>query len=196
MKRALAGLATMALLVAACGGSDDDAAETDAFVVPGGGYSVEFPKEPEATEIPIAMPSGVTLSADAWIDEHSDGAFLTYAVDYEALLGDEYVAWNDPQAQLESIRDGSVDAVGATLLESELVELDGRDGIRYTYEFDQDGVTGHGVSVAYVDEPMMWYAGGVGLGDEQDETAAFVDSFAFVDAAVDGTEGPAKEADE
>ena len=66
-----------ALAVAACGGSDSDAdGGAVVFDAPSGDYSITFPGEPSAVDLPVSL-AGVSSAGDAYIFE--DGSDVVEA---------------------------------------------------------------------------------------------------------------------
>lgn len=144
-------------------------AEPFQFTAPEGDYTIVFPGEPEETSQTTPLPDGSTLPITFYLYQTQELAFGTAAIAYP----------EGTAIDLEGARDGAIASVSGTLLESEPIELQGRQGIQFVGD-----VGGQGTYISRVfAEGLRLYqivavVGGVAAPDDP-EIAAFLDSFQF-----------------
>lgn len=142
---------------------------------PTGTFTIAFPAEPAVQELQAPLPDGTSLPVTAYLAEVDGAAVIASCVVYPEGTS------IDPTAVLDSARDGALANVGADLVDSEPIELQGRPGVSYR------GVIGEAGGVlarTYLDGLQLCQALVVGEPAIIDEVApAFLDSFQFLKEA-------------
>ncbi len=97
----------------------------DTWRDPEGVFTVAFPAEPSTQNLQAPLPDGTSLPVTAYLAEVSGAALIASCVVYpEGTV-------IDPTEVLDAARDGALDNVGAELVDSEPIELQGRPGVGY-----------------------------------------------------------------
>ena len=142
---------------------------------PSGTFAIAFPSEPAVQELSAPLPDGTSLPVTAYLAEVDGAAAIASCVVYPEGTT------IDPTAVLDSARDGALANVGAELVDSQPIELQGRPGVSYR------GVIGEAGGVlarTYLDGLQLCQALVVGEPAIIDEVApAFLDSFQFLKEA-------------
>lgn len=106
--RILALLAAMMLMGVACGSGEDTASGPESFTSTEGGFSADFPREPEeATQ--SASEAGLDLTVHFFTSETDDYAVSVGYVDYPAELSSV-----DPKQVLSGVAQGAAGNVGGS----------------------------------------------------------------------------------
>lgn len=92
---------------------------------PDGVYHLDFPTEPTQTELQVPLPDGSTIPVTAYVAELEGAAAISSCVAYP----DGTIV--DATAALEGAREGALTNIGADLVDSEAIELQGRPGIAF-----------------------------------------------------------------
>ena len=108
------------LLTTACNGAS---IQGEAFSSETGELRVETPAPFEETQQAIQTPVG-PVEIHTFTAEAEDSAYVIAYSDYPSAIVEE----TNPQALLDSSRDGAVTNLGGTLLSEEAVEIDGYPG--------------------------------------------------------------------
>lgn len=142
---------------------------------PTGTFAIAFPAEPAVQELQAPLPDGTSLPVTAYLAEVEGAAVIASCVVYPEGTS------IDPTAVLDSARDGALANVGAELVDSQPIDLQGRPGVSYR------GVIGEAGGVlarTYLDGLQLCQALVVGEPAIIDEVApAFLDSFQFLKEA-------------
>jgi hypothetical protein len=142
---------------------------------PSGTYRVAFPAEPTEQSIQADLPDGSTLPVTAYLAEVNGAAAITSCVPYP-----EGTIFDVP-ALLDSARDGALSNLGAELVDSEDIELQGRPGKAYRGAI---GEAGGVLARTFLDGLQLCQA--LVIGDPsliEDVAPAVLDSFEFVKEA-------------
>jgi hypothetical protein len=142
---------------------------------PSGTYRVAFPAEPTEQSIQADLPDGSTLPVTAYLAEVNGAAAITSCVPYP-----EGTTFDVP-ALLDSARDGALSNLGAELVDSEDIELQGRPGKAYRGAI---GEAGGVLARTFLDGLQLCQA--LVIGDPsliEDVAPAVLDSFEFVKEA-------------
>lgn len=150
-------------------------APTSNWQDPTGTFTIAFPAEPAVQELQAPLPDGTSLPVTAYLAEVDGAAVIASCVVYPEGTA------IDPTVVLDSARDGALANVGADLVDSQPIELQGRPGVSYR------GVIGEAGGVlarTYLDGLQLCQALVVGEPAIIDEVApAFLDSFQFLKEA-------------
>lgn len=142
---------------------------------PTGTFTIAFPAEPAVQNLQAPLPDGTSLPVTAYLAEVDGAAVIASCVVYPEGTS------IDPTAVLDSARDGALANVGAELVDSQPIELQGRPGVSYR------GVIGEAGGVlarTYLDGLQLCQALVVGEPAIIDVVApAFLDSFLFLKEA-------------
>jgi len=149
----------------------------EGFVLEGDGYVVTFPgaDAPEEQQSEVPLPDGSTVPITFYSQNVGNRSFNSAVASFEQ-------APPDVTGSLEGARDEALRTAGdgATLRESEMVDLDGIPGIRWSADVTSNGAEGSIVATIYQDGPRQYQGIVVGPGtfDAADpDVAAFLDSF-------------------
>ena len=209
MRRCLVGVTVACALgvLPACGGDEDETDDTESsqtettessgttesagtsdttettdtggegFVLEGDGYTVTFPgaDEPEEQQSEVPLPDGTTVPITFSSQNVGDCSFNSAVSSFEQ-------APPDVTGSLEGARDEALRTAGddATLRDSEMVDLDGIPGIRWSADVTSNGAEGTIVATMYQDGPTQYQVLVVGPGTFDaavPEIAVFFDSF-------------------
>jgi hypothetical protein len=198
-------VAACALALAACGGDDDDSAGTEpptateaegttpeatvggtdvsastpstdaegvTFTPPEGDYSIVYPAQPTQNDQTVALPDGTSLPVTFYILDAGDSALGSAAVEYPAGI----------EVSLEGSQEGAITNISATLIDSEPITLQGRDGLQFSADV-QDG-QGTYLSRIYADGSTLYQVIDIETGEasfDDPAIAAFFDSFRFTE---------------
>lgn len=149
----------------------------EGFVLEGDGYVVTFPgdDEPEEQQSEVPLPDGTTVPITFSSQNVGDRSFNSAVASFEQAPA-------DVTGSLEGARDEALRTAGdgATLRDSEMVDLDGIPGIRWSADVTSNGAEGTIVATIYQDGPTQYQVLVVGPGTFDGtvpEIAAFFDSF-------------------
>jgi FAD/FMN-containing dehydrogenase len=194
-----AALAAAAVLVlGACGGDDESSAATTAATAatattapgsdasaatsplapgelwedPSGTFRIAFPAEPRVQNVQAPLPDGTSLPVTAYLTEIAGAAAIASCVIYP----DDTAI--DEATVLDSARDGALANIGAELVDSEPIELQGRLGVSYRGAI---GEAGGVLARTYLDGLQLCQVLVVGEPTVVEDAAPpILDSFAFV----------------
>ena len=129
-----------------------------------------YPSEPTQNDQTVPLPDGTTLPVTFYLLDSGDVALGSAAVEYPP----------GTEVSLEGARDGAVANISATLIDSEPITLQGRDGL----QFSADVMNGQGtyLSRVYVDGATLYQVIDIETGEasfDDPDVAAFFDSFQF-----------------
>lgn len=165
--------------------TEPDATEPDAdgfeFVSDDAIVSVVFPAEPTESELPVELPDGEILSSPLFIVETDDGAYFLSWTDFGSEV--------DPagaSAVLDDARDGALGNIGADMVSSTPVDVDGRVGLDFSGIAPLDAATeALYQSVVSIDGSRLYQVTAVSLlgTDAERVGREFLDSFAFIGEA-------------
>ena len=98
-------------------------APTSNWQDPTGTFTIAFPAEPAVQKLQAPLPDGTSLPVTAYLAEVDGAAVIASCVVYPEGTS------IDPTAVLDSARDGALANVGAELVDSQPIELQGRPGV-------------------------------------------------------------------
>ena len=146
------------------------------FTAPGGDFRVVFPGEPSSEPLSVPLPDGSVIDTTIFLYDTMAGALVVNVSQYP----DEYDT-SDTRGVLEGSRDGAVENVGGRLESSELITLQGRDGIRFRAQVEAEGFSGEYAAATFIDGQSLYQVGGVAFDPAQIDVDAFIGSFEFTD---------------
>lgn len=110
-----------ALMLTACNGGSQPTVE--AFASEAGQFSIAAPAPFEETQQSVETPVG-PVEIHTFTAEAEDTAYVVAYSDYPPEIVDQ----TDPQVLLDSSRDGAVNNLGGTLVNEEVIDLEGNPG--------------------------------------------------------------------
>jgi hypothetical protein len=142
---------------------------------PTGTFAIAFPTEPTVQDLQAPLPDGTSLPVTAYLAEVEGAAVIASCVVYPEGTT------IDPTMVLDSARDGALSNVGAELVDSQPIELQGRPGVSYRGAI---GEAGGVLARTFLDGLQLCQALVVGEPAIIDQVApAFLDSFQFLQEA-------------
>lgn len=138
-------------------------------------FALAFPVEPDVQQFDSPRPDGTEVPVTAYLAEVDDAAVIASCVVAPGGIS------ADTAAVLDDARDGALENVGATLVDSEPIELQGRSGLEFSGTI---GSTGSVLARNYVDGEQVCQVLVIGEPDIVDVVAPpFLDSFEFLQEA-------------
>lgn len=162
--------------------SSTDPTTTPVTSVPGGGwqdptgsYSIAFPADPTEQQLTATTDDGQTVPVTAYLSEVDGAAVIVSCVPTPA--GTQL----DPDQSLTESQDRALEQMGAELVSSDPVELQGRPGLEYRGAIGEAGAV---LGRTYVDPARVCNMLVVGEPAIVDDVAPpFLDSFEFLQEA-------------
>jgi hypothetical protein len=150
--------------------SPEAAVDGFTFTPPAGDYSIVFPSEPTMNEQTVKLADGTSIPLTFYVTDSARSELGTAATVYPP----GYVV------SLEGARDGAISNVSGTLTSSDLINVQGREGLQFTASVQDGDVTY--LARVYNDDVTLYQVFAVVIGDaafDDPEIAAFFDSFRF-----------------